>query len=108
MTFREIALTLGLGIGAILLSANQMHGQGRGEGRCGERAAIVEQLAEKYGETRQFIALTLARQVVELYASAETGSWTLLITFPSGESCLIGAGDAFELAPDLAPAGDPA
>ena len=108
MTCREFTLTLGLGIGLILLSTSQIRGQERDQGNCGEHASIVAQLAEKYGETRQFLALTYARQVVELFASPETGSWTLTITFPSGETCLIGAGDMIELAPDTIPAGDPA
>ena len=112
MTAKQFALTLGLGLGAILLTAGQIRGQDRGrdngEGRCGERREIVRLLGEKYGETRRFIALTGARQVIELYASSETGSWSLLITFPSGEACLIGAGDMIELGPDLLAPGEPA
>ena len=112
MNCREITLMLGLGIGAILLTTQQMHGQEqageRTSANCAARSQIVGQLAQKYGESRQMIALTFARQVIELFASPETGSWTLTITFPSGETCLIGAGDMIELGPDMAPAGDPA
>ncbi len=113
MTAKQFALTLGLGLGAILLTAGQIRGQDprgpdNGNGRCAERGQILRLLGEKYGETRRFIALTAARQVVELFASTETGSWTLLITFPSGETCLIGAGDMIELGPDLVAPGEPA
>ena len=111
MTCKEIALTLGLGLGVILLSTSQMHGQNpgqdTGQSRCGERREIVAILAEEYGEMRQFMGLTFARQVVELFASPDTGTWTLTITYPSGETCLIGAGDMVDLAPDPLPAGDP-
>lgn len=108
MTQKQIALTLGLGLGAILLTTAQMHGQDNGDGSCGDHTQIVRQLGEKYGETRRLIALTQARQVVELFASSETGTWTLLITFPTGESCLISAGDMIELVPDTTLKGDPA
>ncbi len=108
MNFRECVLTLGLGVGVILLSTQQMRGQERAGGNCAERGLIVGQLAEKYGESRRMIALTFARQVIELFAAPETGSWTLTITFPSGETCLIGAGDMIELGPDMVAEGDPA
>ncbi len=109
MTFRQAALTLGLGIGAILLIAGQQaRGQAQASGNCGERTRIVAALAERYGEARRLIALTNARQVIELFASSETGTWTLLITFPSGQSCLIGAGDMIEFTGASGPDGDPA
>jgi len=108
MNYRECMLTMGLGVGLVLLGATQGRGESREQSNCADHGEIVSQLAEKYGETRQFMALTFARQVVELFASPDTGTWTLTITFPSGETCLIGAGDMIDLAPDVAPAGDPA
>ncbi len=112
MTQRQAILTLGLGISAILLATSQLRGQEapppRAAGNCGDRAEIVAALTEQYGEARQAIALTHARQVVELFAAPDGGSWTLIITFPTGESCLISAGDGIELTPDLTPPGDPA
>ncbi|HHL22467.1 MAG TPA: hypothetical protein ENJ52_13205 [Aliiroseovarius sp.] len=108
MTYRQAILTLGLGISAILMASSQLRGQDRAAGNCGDRDEIVAALTEQYGETRQAIALTHARQVVELFAAADGGSWTLIITFPSGQTCLISAGDGIELTPDLTPPGDPA
>ena len=108
MTYRQAILTLGLGVSAILLISGQVRGQDRAEGNCGDRAEIVAALTEQYGEARQAIALTHARQVIELFAAPDGGSWTLIITFPTGESCLISAGDGIELTPDLTPQGDPA
>ena len=63
---------------------------------CGKRADIVKQLMKKYGETRRSVGLQQGRGVVEVYASAETGSWTILITNARGLSCLMAAGEAFE------------
>ena len=74
---------------------------------CGKRADMVRQLDEKYGETRRSMGLAEGRGVVELYASEETGSWTILITSPQGTACMMAAGQAFQIEPVKA-AGNPA
>ncbi len=73
---------------------------------CGKRADMIRQLSEKYGETRRSMGLAEGRGVVELYASEETGSWTILITSPQGTACMIAAGQAFQIEPVKA-AGSP-
>ncbi len=74
---------------------------------CGQRTDMVRQLSEKYGETRRSMGLAEGRGVVELYASEETGSWTILLTTPRGVSCMMAAGQAFQIEPVKA-AGSPA
>lgn len=59
---------------------------------CGEREMIVERLASKYGETRQSAGLNQNNGMVEVFASEETGTWTILVTMPTGVSCLMAAG----------------
>ena len=108
MTFRQLVLTLGLGIGAILLVARQGHSQAGSRENCADHAQVVARLAEMYGERRQAIALTFSQRVIELFADPATGSWTLTVTDPAGKTCLIGAGEAFELTPEDALPGDPA
>lgn len=78
---------------------------------CAERTAIVDRLAEVYGETRQAIGLASPREIVEVFASGETGSWTIIVTRPDGTTCLMAAGEHFETiegAPLPAALGDPA
>lgn len=65
-------------------------------GNCAPRAALVERLETRFGETRQSIGLGSDNSVMEVYASTDTGTWTILLTMPSGVSCLIAAGQAFE------------
>jgi len=74
---------------------------------CGKRADVIRQLDEKYGETSRSLGLAQGRGVVEVYASEETGSWTILLTNPQGTSCLIAAGEAFQIDP-VAGTGNPA
>lgn len=100
-------LTLGLWIGAAAL-AGAAHAQ---EPICAERDSVVDRLAAEFGETRQAIGLASASQVVEVFASDETGSWTITVTRPDGMTCLVAAGQHYEeLDEALTPAvvGDPA
>jgi len=64
---------------------------------CGPHAAVVERLADGYGESRQSIALGANNTVVETFASLETGTWTIVVTTPGGPTCLVAAGQAFQL-----------
>lgn len=64
---------------------------------CGKRDTIITQLEKKYGETRRSVGLQQGRGVVEVFASVETGSWTILVTDTRGQSCLMAAGEAFQI-----------
>ena len=63
---------------------------------CGARESVVAQLAEGYGEVRQSMGIGASNTVVEVFASAETGSWTITVTRPGGMTCLVASGQAFE------------
>lgn len=99
-------LTLGLWIGAQAL-AGAAHAQGV---VCAAREHVVGRLAEQYGEARQAIGLAASNQVMEIFASEETGSWTITVTRPDGMTCLVAAGQHYQaLDEELTPAvGDPA
>jgi hypothetical protein len=86
-------LTLSLGIGAILLSAQHAFGQGQ---NCAAHDAVVTRLANAYGETRHSIGLAADNSVVEVFASKETGTWTITVTTADGTTCLVASGQAFE------------
>ncbi len=83
-----------LGFGALILAAGDAHSQAAGN--CASRAHVVERLATAYGETRQSIGLGANNQVVEVFASLETGTWTITVTNPAGVTCLVASGQAYE------------
>ncbi|WP_457650454.1 hypothetical protein [Profundibacter sp.] len=95
-------LTLSLGIGTILLSTQHAFGQGQ---NCAAHDAVVTRLATAYGETRHSIGLAADNSVVEVFASDETGTWTITVTTADGTTCLVASGQAFE---DMAAALPPA
>ena len=63
---------------------------------CAPRDAMAETLAERWGETRRMVALDATGAMVELWASAETGTWTLTVTRPGGPTCMVAEGIAWE------------
>jgi hypothetical protein len=94
---------LSFGIGAMLLASDHAFAQ-TPAGNCGPRDHVVARLAESYGESRQSIGLGGENQVVEVFASLETGTWTITVTLPNGMTCLVASGQAFEAVAERLPA----
>ncbi len=94
--FGMTAIALSLSLPMMSLFAGSAAAQQK---PCGERDQIVSRLNDKYGEARTSRGLSHNNGMVEVYASEETGTWTILITLPSGETCLVAAGDFWEDAP---------
>ena len=65
---------------------------------CGERAKIAAYLSSNYSETLESMGLSESGSVIEVYRSPK-GSFTILSTNPSGLTCLIVAGEAWEKLP---------
>lgn len=93
---RPNMLTFGALIAATTLATTPASAQTMSPS-CGPHQAVVERLATGYGESRQSIALGANNTVVETYASLETGTWTIVVTTPGGPTCLVAAGQAFQL-----------
>ncbi|WP_439153965.1 hypothetical protein [Yoonia sp.] len=91
---------LSFGIGAMLLAANHAQAQARS---CADHGTVVARLSEHYGESRQSIGLGDDNTLVEVFASMDTGSWTITVTTPGGPTCLVAAGQAFQQLNDALP-----
>ena len=63
---------------------------------CASRDVVVERLASGFGETRQSLGLGSNNVVIEVFASNQTGTWTITVTMPNGVTCLVASGNAFE------------
>lgn len=103
------ALSLGF---AGLILATQAAKAAPAAAQCAPRDQIVARLATGFDETRQGAGLTAApdgqAQVVEIFA-ADSGSWTLIVTLPDGQSCPVASGEGWQtLHEDLPAKGDPA
>lgn len=97
-------LTLAMGVSTLILAATQLPAQTRNH--CAPRDVVVDRLAQGYGETRQSIGLGGNNAVVEVYASDQTGSWTITVTLPDGVTCIMASGQAFETLAEVLPVDD--
>lgn len=105
MTRVFLALTLGLAG----LAATPTPSPAQTGAQCAERSRVVDILAQKFGETRRSIGIATNNTVMEVYASAETGTWTVAVTMPNGVTCLMASGQGYQATADELPAmGDPA
>jgi len=93
MTLKMLTCTL-------ILSATAATAQTR---NCAEHAMIVETLAAGYGESRQSIGIGSDNSVVEVFASLETGTWTITVTQAGGLTCLVASGSAFQMLAEALP-----
>lgn len=79
----------GLGLGLILST------QPAEAANCANRDQIVERLKTKYSETFAgggLQASQAAQSVVEVWASQETGTFTVILTTPEGLACIVATG----------------
>ncbi|MFN3280327.1 MAG: hypothetical protein ACK40I_01445 [Tabrizicola sp.] len=97
------ALSFGL---AAMLAATDI---AQGAPQCDSREAVTSLLADRYGETRRSVGIAGQAAVMELYASDETGTWSITMTLPDGRMCLMASGSDYEAVTERLPAaGDPA
>ena len=87
------ALATAVAIAAPALIATDAAAQNR---VCAKREKLVAELASSHGETRQSVGLQRNNGVIETFANTDTGSWTIIVSLPTGVSCLIAAGEAFQ------------
>jgi glucose/arabinose dehydrogenase len=99
---------LSLGFVALIL-VTQAKAQTAAQGpQCGPRASVIAQLGERYGETRRSIGIAANNLVMEVFASDTSQSWTITVTTPQGQTCLVASGQGYEVMADELPAkGDP-
>lgn len=65
---------------------------------CGQREAVIEKLTTKFKEQLTVGGLQRRQSVqavMEIWASEETGTFTVLVTNPQGVSCIVAAGTDF-------------
>ncbi len=62
---------------------------------CGDRAKIISHLGSDYKESRSGMGLAASGTVIELF-TADSGTWTMLMTAPGGRTCVMGSGEGWE------------
>lgn len=66
---------------------------------CHNFAEIAKELGERYEEAPVSLGLQSNGNLVQVFASKRSGTWTLLSTTPAGFACVIAAGKGWESIP---------
>ena len=90
-----------LGAGLVLLSTVA---QAADEGRplaipCFSYSEVVRQLKGTYAEAPVSLGLQSNGNLLQVFTSVDTGSWTILSTTPDGLACVLAAGERWESLP---------
>lgn len=68
---------------------------------CAARADMMRALELARQEFPVARGLTAEGVLLEVFATRDGATWTALITLPSGESCIVGAGQFWEATPAI-------
>jgi hypothetical protein len=66
---------------------------------CHNAAEIAKQLGSKYEEAPVAFGLQSNGNLLQVYASNEKETWTVVSTTPNGMSCIVAAGNMWECRP---------
>ncbi len=60
---------------------------------CVDRAAMLDRLAAEFGEQLTAVKMIENFGLVEVLRSPSMGTWTIILTNPSGISCMLAVGE---------------
>lgn len=101
MALERTILTVGVILLTLSLAVMAPAAQAQGTSHCAPRERVIDRLASTYGETRRAMGLGANNAVIEVFASSDSGSWTITVTLPSGMTCLVASGQAYETMGDV-------
>lgn len=106
MTEFTMRTAVAAAVSALTLATTAAPAAAQGQQMCASRAQVVGMLASRYGESVRGMGLANQNRVIEIFASDETGTWTITMTMPNGMTCLMASGRHYETVAAL-PEGDP-
>lgn len=73
--------------------------QARDAPTCHDHHEVARQLAAAYDEIPVSIGLEGDGNLLQVFSSARTGSWTMVRTMPDGIACIVAAGSDWQQRP---------
>lgn len=68
------------------------------EANCLTRDQVIEVLVNRYHEQATGAGLQSPYQMLEIWTSPETGTFTVLVSYPDGTSCVVASGSYWQQA----------
>ena len=84
--------------GALLIGWTVFPPEVQAQAVCGEHREVVSKLKKGHSETPVSMGLASNGAVIEVFAS-DKGTFTIIMTLPSGMSCLMAAGEDWQDVP---------
>ncbi len=99
--FRTLILTglLALAVPVALAAAQKPDTAGR----CDTRSAILDFLSSRYAEEPVAMGVAEDGGLVEVLASREGSTFTIIVTSPDGRTCMVAAGEGWEQTVERSP-----
>jgi hypothetical protein len=66
---------------------------------CGEQAYVTGYLRDQFQEVPVSLGLQADGRMLQVFASEDTGSWTMVSTTANGTSCIVAVGEAWQVLP---------
>ena len=93
--FSTLAFTTALNVALIAASADGAAQQAP----CNQRDDVLGHLAQKYQELPVAVGVTNRGGLVEVLSTGDGKTWTIIISSPNGEACLVAAGEGWRALP---------
>jgi len=75
---------------------------------CTDRGTVLGHLSTEYSEQPVGMGIANNGGVIEILSSKAGKSWTIILTMPNGTTCMIAAGESWELLTNQVSLGPPA
>ena len=92
---------------ALAAALSLVPSEGSAQGTCNQRDNVLGHLARKYQEVPVAIGVTNRGGLVEVLTTGDGKTWTIIISTPDGQSCLVAAGEGWRSVPKAAGSADP-
>ena len=67
---------------------------------CHSHADLAAMLNQRYSEAPSAVGVQANGHLVEVFASNDGTSWTIVVTRPDGRSCIVAVGEDWEMLPN--------
>ena len=92
---------------AALTTTVSMTAATHAQGMCFPRADLVQQLARDFQEAPAAVGITDDGSLLEVFASKDGETWTVVVSLPDGTACPVAAGQQWLETPRVANAEKP-